>query len=131
MNTVNYDAINRIVSKAQLLQSQYDDFALYGLLDGELRRLERTRVLVLAHDSAKEIIKEFLINLGDEIRDHSQFTTATATLLAIKAVDYLGSRNIIEADKILLYEFVAAISVALVMNALYKQWDSFRDSSNR
>lgn len=131
MNTVNYDAINRIVSKAQLLQSQYDDFALYGLLDGELRRLERTRVLVLAHDSAKEIIKEFLINLGDEIRDHSQFTTATATLLAIKAVDYLGSRNIIEADKILLYEFVAAISVALVMSALYKQWDSFRDSSNR
>lgn len=119
-------AITHIITEAQSLQSGYDDPALYGLLEGELLRLEREQALVLDHPSAREIVKGIMLNLGDELRAHSHFSNALLTLIAVKTVDYLASQHIIASDKVVLYEFIAAVSTALVMNAIYREWDTFR-----
>jgi hypothetical protein len=129
MNDLDSPVITNIITQAKSLQSSYDERALYGLLEGELQRLEREQALVLVHPSAREIVKGILLNLGDELRAHSHFTTALLTLIAVKTVHYLAAQDIIASDNILFHEFIVTVSVALVMSAIYKQWDSSRNSS--
>jgi uncharacterized protein YjgD (DUF1641 family) len=118
--------IQNIVRDAIDLYETYNESELLDLLNGEQKRIQKQQGIILGGPPIQEIITNIMLLLGDQLRGHSEFTTASVTLITTKAIDYLAKHNLIKKKNVLMYQFMIAILTALLMTAIYKTWDAYR-----
>ena len=120
--------LNRIAEDASSFNRKFDQNTLLDLLEAEHTRILRERGLSLSsHPQVKELLKDVLLKLGDELREHHAFTNAALTAWIVKnVVDYLVAENIIGPENISRDYMIVSVLVALVMDSVYKEWEKYR-----